>query len=136
METHRHAVFGCMKIHMGTGLGGEPIENGELLQDKKEYFSPHQGEHQAALQQVSGLRSHFGYKDSYLEDFKYHLGHMMTSRIKEVKTPKNYVIDEGSQTPCQSAPRSIPDTRKRLRDTNVSPKATAVKKPEEKRSRT
>ena len=60
----------------------------------------------------------------------------MVQKIKEVRSRKKVVLDEGTQTLLKPAPRSTPDTRKRLREPTVSPEVRAAKKPVEKRPRT
>ena len=58
----------------------------------------------------------------------------MVERIKEIGSKKRKnVVDEGSQSPPQPAPRSTSDMRKRLRETTASPEETKTKKPAEKR---
>ena len=55
-------------------------------------------------------------------------------KIKEARPPKSKeVADEGSQTLPQTAARSTPDTRKRVRKPNASPEVSAAKKRAEKR---
>ena len=69
----------------------------------------------------------------YLDSFEYLLRGRMVQKMKVARQPKNNeVVDEGSQTLPQPAARSMPDTRKRLREPTVSPEASEAKKPVEK----
>ena len=90
---------------------------------------------QEALKELKGLRYDMEDTVCYLDSFEYLLRGRMIQKMKEViRPPKNKeVVDEGSQTLPQPAAKSMPDTRKRLREPTVSPEASAAKKPVEKR---
>ena len=74
--------------------------------------------------------------DRYIEHFEYHLRDKLVQRIKEARSPTKVVLEEGTQTLAEPAPRSTPDPRKRLRESTVSPEVTAANKPVKKRSKT
>ena len=57
----------------------------------------------------------------------------MVQKIKEVRSPKNVVLDESTQTPPERASRYTPEPRKRLREPTVTPEVMAAEKPVEKR---
>ena len=60
----------------------------------------------------------------------------LVQRIKEARFPTKVVLEEGTQTLPEPAPRSTPDPRKRLREPTVSSEVNAANKPAEKRPKT
>ena len=74
--------------------------------------------------------------DRYIQHFEYHLRDKLVQRIKEARSPTEVVLEEGTQTLPEPAPRSTPGPRKRLREPTVSPEVTAANKPAEKRPKT
>ena len=72
--------------------------------------------------------------DCYLDSFEYLLRGRMVERIKEVRSKKGMpTLMREVKRPPQPAPRSTPNTRKRLREPTASPEETNTKKPAEKR---
>ena len=88
-----------------------------------------------ALQEMQLLKNSMKGNDCYIEHFECHLRHKMVQKIKEVRSSKKVVLDEGSQTLPKAAQSTTPDPRKRLREPTVNPEVRAAKKPVEKRPR-
>ena len=82
-----------------------------------------------ALWELQALKKRMKSNYCYMEHFEYHLGDKMVQKIKEVRSPKKVVLDENTQTPSESALRSTPEPRKRLREPTFSPEVMTSKRP-------
>ena len=108
----------------------------DFCRTKKNMFLPIREGLTVALREIQLLKESMNRNDCYIEHFEYHLRDKMVQKIKEVRSPKKLVLDEGTQTLSKPAPKFSPDPRKRLREPTVSPEVRAAKKPVEKRPRT
>ena len=86
-----------------------------------------------ALREMQLLKEKMKRNDCY---FEYHLRDKMVQKIKKVRSPKKVVLDESTQNLPEPAPRSIPESRMRLREPTVTPEVMAAEKPVEKRPKT
>ena len=102
---------------------------------KKNLFLPIREGITVALRETQIVKEIMKSNDYYIDHFEYHLRDKMVQKIKEVRSPKKVVLDEGTQTLPEPAPRSALDPCKRLREPTVSPEVMATKKPVEKRPR-
>ena len=103
---------------------------------KKKRFLPIREGLTVALWEMQLLKESMKRNDCYIEHFKCHLRDKMAQKIKEVRSPKKVVLDEGTQTLRKPAPRTTLDPRERLRELTVSPEVRVAKKSVEKRPRT
>ena len=86
---------------------------------KKNMFLPIRNGIDDALHELEVLKRSLARPDNFLAYFQGHMRDMMASRIKKMRSPKaKVVVDKGSQTPLQPAPRITPEPRKRRERTS------------------